>query len=241
MPATFLTAEWRYLAMLNYQVAPDVVSPLVPSGTELDTFAGKTVVSIVGFLFSKTKVLGMGIPFHRDFEEINLRFYVRRRADEGWRRGVVFVKEIVPRWAIAAVARWVYGENYVACPMRSTVELPNGGAGEVSYGWRSGGEDYTIEVAFGGPALFPAPGSEAEFITEHYWGYASQRDGSTIEYRVEHPQWRVWAASEASLSRGAGAFYGEQWAPFLNTEPTSAFVAEGSPVTVRRGLRLTSR
>ena len=241
MTATFLTAEWRHLAMLNYDVDPDVVRPLVPAGTELDAWSGKTFVSVVGFLFLKTKVLGVGIPFHRDFEEINLRFYVRREAEDGWRRGVVFVREIVPRWVIAAVARWVYGENYVSCPMRSTVEPPNGGDGRLSYGWRSGGEDHAIDVAFGGPATLPAPGSEEEFITEHYWGYAAQHDGSTVEYRVEHPQWRVWAASEATLSAGVGDFYGQAWAPFLSTEPTSAFVADGSPIVVRRGARLAAR
>ena len=238
MTARFLTAEWRHLAMLNYEVDPDVVRPLVPAGTELDAWSGKTFVSVVGFLFLKTRVLGVGIPFHRDFEEINLRFYVRRQGEEGWRRGVVFVREIVPRWAIAAVARWVYGEKYVACPMRSTVEPPGGGGGRLSYGWRSGGMEHAIDVAFGGPAALPAPGSEEEFITEHYWGYATQRDGSTVEYRVEHPQWRVWAAAQASLSAGVGDFYGDEWAPFLRAEPSSAFVADGSPVVVRRGVRL---
>ncbi len=241
MTGTFLTAEWRHLAMLNYEVDEDVVRPLVPAGTELDTWSGKTLVSIVGFLFLKTRVLGVGIPFHRDFEEINLRFYVRRQDEDGWRRGVVFVREIVPRWAIAAIARWIYGENYVACPMRSTVEPPSGGAGRLSYGWRSSGEEHALDVAFGGPAALPAPDSEAEFITEHYWGYAAQRDGPTGEYRVGHPQWRAWMASEASLSAGVGGFYGDRWAPFLNGEPSSAFVAEGSPIVVRRGVRLAAR
>ena len=242
MAATFLTAEWRHLAMLNYEVDPDLLRPLVPAGTELDAWSGRTFVSVVGFLFLKTKVLGVGIPFHRDFEEINLRFYVRRRMEgEEARRGVVFVREIVPRWAIAAVARWVYGEKYVACPMRSTVEPPAGGAGRLSNGWRSGGEEHALDVTFGGPVALPAPGSEEEFITEHYWGYAAQRDGSAVEYRVEHPQWQVWAASDASLSAGVGGFYGEQWAPFLSAEPSSAFVADGSPIVVRRGSRLAAR
>ncbi len=239
MTATFLTAEWRHLAMLNYEIDPDVVRPLVPAGTELDAWSDKTFVSVVGFLFLKTEVLGVGIPFHRDFEEINLRFYVRREAEDGWRRGVVFVKEIVPRWAIAAAARWIYGERYVACPMRSSIEPPSAEAdGRLSYGWRSGGEDYSLDVVYGGPAALPEPGSEEEFITEHYWGYAGQRDGSTVEYRVEHPQWRVWAASEATLAPGAGGFYGGEWAPFLDAAPSSAFVTDGSPVVVRKGVRL---
>jgi uncharacterized protein YqjF (DUF2071 family) len=104
----FLTAEWRRLAMLNYQVDPAILRPFVPRGVELDTWDNRHYVSVVGFLFLKTRVLGLAIPFHRDFEEINLRFYVRRRAEDGWRRGVVFIKEIAPRWAIATMARVVY-------------------------------------------------------------------------------------------------------------------------------------
>lgn len=240
MAGTFLTAEWRHLAMLNYEVDPDVLRPLVPDGTELDSWSGKTVVSIVGFLFLRTKVLGVGIPFHRDFAEINLRFYVRRQAEDETRRGVVFVREIVPRWAIAATARWIYGEKYVACPMRSKVEHPNGGQGRLQYGWRHSGQEYALDVEFGGPAAYPAPGSQEEFITEHYWGYAAQRGASTVEYQVEHPQWRVWEASRATLSAGVGAFYGEEWVPFLSSQPDSAFVADGSPVVVRRGLKLAA-
>src|SRR5262245_20887686 len=109
----FLTADWRYLVMINYEVDPEILHPYIPGGTELDQWQGRTFVSVVGFLFLRTRVLGLTIPFHHNFEEVNLRFYVRRRAIEGWRRGVVFIREIVPRWAIAAVAREFYNENYV--------------------------------------------------------------------------------------------------------------------------------
>ena len=118
----FLTAQWRCLAMVNFEIDPAVLRPFVPVGTELDCWQGRAFVSVVGFLFVDTRVWGWPIPYHRDFEEVNLRFYVRRRAEEGWRRAVVFVKEIVPRAAIAMSARWLYGENYVALPMRHQVE-----------------------------------------------------------------------------------------------------------------------
>src|SRR5262245_60741200 len=120
----FLTAEWRHLVMLNYEIDPAALRARVPAGTELDSWNGKTFVSLVGFRVLRTRVLGVPVLFHRSsigkgisrtswgsFEEVNLRFYVRRRAPEGWRRGVVFVKEIVPKAAVAAVARWVYNEN----------------------------------------------------------------------------------------------------------------------------------
>jgi uncharacterized protein YqjF (DUF2071 family) len=135
----FLTAEWRYLLMLNYVVAPDLLRPHVPKGVELGTWNDKTYLSMVGFLFHQTKVLGRRIPWHGNFEEVNLRFYVRRRVPEGWRRGVVFIKEIVPRQLIAAVARLRYNEPYAAMPMRHDIKLENGNlrkGGAVEYAWR---------------------------------------------------------------------------------------------------------
>src|SRR5215510_14081912 len=121
MEKVFLTAEWRHLAMLNYEMEPQILQPYVPAGTELDTWGNKTFISVVGFMFLKTRVLGLPIPFHQNFEEINLRFYVRRKTEEGWRRGVVFIKEIVPRAAIALTARWLYNENYVALPTGNVI------------------------------------------------------------------------------------------------------------------------
>ncbi|HBL27531.1 MAG TPA: hypothetical protein DD490_11905 [Acidobacteria bacterium] len=236
----FLTAAWRHLVMLNYEVDPKVLAPRVPAGTELDLWQGRHLVSLVGFLFLDTRVLGVPIPFHRDFEEVNLRFYVRHKGPEGWRRGVVFVKEIVPRRAIAWVARTIYNENYVALPMRHEVVLPGAtGVGRAEYGWRLDGRDYSLAARLRGEPGLPPMGSEEEFITEHYWGYAAQRDGSSLEYRVEHPQWEVWATEEAAFTGDAGALYGADFSPFLQGPPASAFVAVGSPVVVRKGVRIT--
>ena len=234
----FLIAEWRYLAMINYEIDPGVLLHFVPRGAELDAWDNHTFVSVVGFLFLNTRVLGLPIPFHRNFEEINLRFYVRRRGPEGWRRGVVFVKEIVPRWAIATVARVVYNENYVARRMSHRIDLKDGTIarnGSVEYSWREGEKMSRIRVRTVGKAQPLAAGSEEEFITEHYWGYAAQRDGGCVEYRVEHPPWRVWQVSTAELCCDAAALYGPRFAESLASRPSSAFVAEGSAVTVHAG------
>ena len=112
----FLTANWRYLAILNYTVDPRLLAPFVPLGTEIDFENGETFLSVVGFLFLDTRLLGLPIPLYRDFEEVNLRFYVRRKSADTWRRGVVFIRELVPRRAIALIARACYGENYLAGP-----------------------------------------------------------------------------------------------------------------------------
>lgn len=239
-PNSFLTAEWRYLAMLNFDVDPTVLRRLVPAGTELDDWRGRTFVSVVGFLFLNTRVLGMPIPCHRDFEEVNLRFYVRRKMSDGWRRAVVFVKELVPRTAIALTARMVYGENYVALPMNHRIEVENGSSPvrRVCYSWKFNGRENQIQMEVQGEAQESEPGSEEEFITEHYWGYTRRRDGSTREYRVEHPRWRVWRARDARLDCDAARLYGDQFIESLQAAPASAFLADGSEVTVSKGISL---
>ena len=235
----FLTAQWRHLVMLNYVVDPAVLDPYVPTGTTLDAWAGRHYVSVVAFRFLNTRIKGVRIPFHQNFDEINLRFYVGREGPDGRRRGVVFIKEVVPRWAIAAVARWVYNENYVACPTRSSINLPTGADGALAFSWRPQKmEELAVKVTVSGSPHSWESGSEAEFITEHYWGYAAQRDGGTIEYRVEHPPWDIWVGHRAKLTGPVAKFYGPAFGAVLSQTPASAFVATGSPVTVRQGQRL---
>lgn len=240
-----MAAQWRHLAMLNYAVDPELLAPYVPAGVELDAWSGTTYVSVVGFMFLHTRVMGLAIPFHCNFPEVNLRFYVRRRGApgemhvdaDGYKRGVVFIKELVPRAAIALVARWVYGEAYAALPMRHRVALTTEGErvhGEVGYEWRLGGAWGGLEVAVDGVPTALVRGSEAEFITEHYWGYAAG-SGRTLEYRVEHPPWRVWPAERAALRCDVAALYGAQFVQALAGPPRSAFLAEGSEIAVYRG------
>ncbi|HVU28070.1 MAG TPA: DUF2071 domain-containing protein [Verrucomicrobiae bacterium] len=234
-PPVFLTAEWRHLAMLNYEIDPKILAPFVPDGTELDFWNGKTFVSVVGFLFQKTRVCGIPIPFHRNFEEVNLRFYVRRKAEDGWRRAVVFIKEIVPRFAIAFAARAIYNEPYIALPMSHQIE-PDSSA--TAYFWRFKGNENVLKIITRGQPQIPVEGSQPEFIAEHYWGYTAQYDGSTLEYRVEHPRWRIWDSQSAELHCDVAALYGKSFSETFSHLPSSAFLAEGSPVKVYKGIRL---
>jgi uncharacterized protein YqjF (DUF2071 family) len=228
----FLTANWRYLAMLNYVVDPQILAPLVPTGTEIDFDNGKTFLSVVGFLFLDTRLLGLPIPLHRDFEEVNLRFYVRRKSADMWRRGVVFIRELVPRRAIALVARACYGENYFAVPMKHEIEHLNSNL-KAEYSWRRGRKWESLKMnAIGEPQTIPA-GSHAEFITEHYWGYTRLPTGCG-EYRVEHPRWKIWNAASFELNADVATLYGKQFVETLTHLPRSAFIADGSPITVHR-------
>lgn len=233
----FLTAVWRYLVMLNYHVDPAVLRSLVPRGTELDSWQDQTFVSVVGFMFQDTRLLGLRVPYHVNFEELNLRFYVRRKGPEGWRRGVVFIKELVPRWAIATTARLVYNENYAAVPMGHEI-VSSETETAVSYSWRWQKTWHSVQIQAQGQPQPLRPGSQEEFITEHYWGYARQRDGGTVEYQVEHPPWNVWQAANYRFDCDVAAIYGPIFAPALQAAPASAFLADGSAVTVRRGTKI---
>ncbi|HEY7217509.1 MAG TPA: DUF2071 domain-containing protein, partial [Candidatus Binatia bacterium] len=218
-----LTTEWRYLAMLNYEIEPAVLMPFVPKGTELDSWNGETFVSVVGFLFLNTRVMGWSIPFHQNFEEINLRFYVRRNADDGWRRGVVFIKEIVPRAAIALTARWLYHENYVALPTGNLIQRSAINPSDIEsarYFWRFGTRENFIEFVTRDTPNHFVEESEEELIAQHYWGYSAQRNGGTVEYRVEHQPWRIWRLQSCRLQCDVEGLYGKQFAQFLSVNPS---------------------
>ncbi|HUI57968.1 MAG TPA: DUF2071 domain-containing protein [Bryobacteraceae bacterium] len=237
----FLTAEWRFLIMLNYAVDASLVAHLVPAGTELDQFGGCTYISLVGFRFERTRLHGLWIPFHSDFDEVNLRFYVKRKQEAPPRRGVVFVREVVPRWAIAKTAQLAFREKYVSLPMKHKVVEPTseGGRVQAEYRWRHGQNWNSLRVECAGRPVKPADGSLEQFLTEHYWGYSAQPGGATLEYHVEHDPWRVWQASRASFEGEAQGLYGAEFARCLAREPDSSFMAEGSTVAVYPGQALS--
>ncbi len=231
----FLIANWHYLAMLNFVADPKLLQPLVPSGTELDFHEGQTFLSVVGFLFLDTRVIGFPIPLHRNFEEVNLRFYVRRKYGDEWRRGVAFVRELVPRYAIAAVARTFYGEPYSALPMRHRIEHIEGRL-LAEYQWRREKRWETLAMTAVGEPQDSAPASHEEFITEHYWGYTARRSGLSA-YGVQHPRWKLWHANSSRFEADIATLYGPQFVEALSAPPVSAFIAEGSHVEVLRRTR----
>ncbi len=235
----FLSAEWRDLAMLNYEVSPQLLSSYVPRGIELDSFEGKTFVSLVGFRFINTKLFGiLPIPFHTDFDEVNLRFYVRRHDAGTNKRGVVFIREIVPRRAIALVARLAYEENYISLPMKHKIAA-DGATVSTDYQWQFNGNWCLLHAQAPEPSMQAAEGSLEQFITEHYWGYASQPDGGCKEYQVAHPPWRVWTTTTAGVDGDCEALYGSEFSRILKRRPDFAFIADGSPVRVFTGARVS--
>jgi uncharacterized protein len=234
----FLSAEWRNLVMLNYEVEPSFLNRYVPPGTALDSFEGRTYVSLVGFRFCHTKLFGrFPVPFYTDFEEVNLRIYVCRKEGSEYRRGVVFIAEVVPKRAIATTARLVYGENYIRLPMKHRVETDCLNK-VIEYQWQVGSQWCTLSAQTVGFPSRPQEGSLEEFITEHYWGYSTQRTGGCVEYHVSHVPWQVWRTTKAGFEGEAGILYGRELATVVQRRPDCAFVADGSAVTVLMGTRV---
>ncbi len=239
MASTFLTAEWRKLIMAQYTVDPALLLPSLPAGLEIDLYQGRCYVSLVGFLFDQVRVKGVVVPFHTRFEEINLRFYVRRReADGSEKRGVVFIREFVPRAAITIIAKQFYEEPYATLPTRSSVEMATNRL-SVRYDWQYKKQWQTLAVEAAPQAKPIAAGSEEEFITEHYWGYTKRKDGSTSAYEVEHPRWLVYAVKKYAIAADFAALYGPSFALLNQQQPASVLLAEGSAVSVYSGSKLT--
>jgi len=234
----FLSAEWRDLVMLNYEVDRKLLEDYVPRGTVLDSLDGRTYVSLVALQFRHTKLFGsLAIPFHANFDEVNLRFYVRRNSSNEDRRGVVFIAEIVLRWAVAKLARLAYGENYVCLPMKHRINM-NGAVNRAEYAWQLNGAWCRLFAETSAVPARPAEGSLEQFITEHYWGYSTRRDGDALEYHVSHVPWNVWTGSVAGFEGDAGGLYGLELGKVLHRRPDSAFIADGSPVIVSTGTRI---
>lgn len=231
----FLTAEWRDLIMANYEVDPELLADRLPHGTELDVDDGRCFVSLVGFMFLNTRVLGLPIAFHVNFEEVNLRFYVKRETPDETRRGVCFIKEIVPRAAIAFVARTLYAEPYETWTMTNDRTRD-----DVKYEWSRGDSANRLAVSLGKNLGVPAAGSHGEFIIEHYWGYTRRGENRSDEYKVEHPKWELRDVRSSEIDVDFGRVYGGEFAALRETKPYSIVFAKGSGIAVYKGSRLVN-
>jgi uncharacterized protein YqjF (DUF2071 family) len=243
--STFLTAEWRKLIMAQYAVDIAALEPFLPHGVGLDLYRNQCLVSLVGFLFDRVRVKGIAVPFHTRFEEVNLRFYVARTEPDGTRkRGVVFIREFVPRAAITIIANSLYEEPYSTLPTHSSISA-TAETLSVRYGWQHHKVWHSMAVE-ASPTPEPIlPGSEAEFITEHYWGYtkrSGQRGsaGYTSQYEVKHPRWEQYPIRSHEIRADFAALYGPAFAALNHQQPTSILLAEGSAVSVDTGTRLNA-
>lgn len=228
---SFLRAEWRKLAIANYTIDKELLVKYLPAGTELDLWNGNCFVSLVGFMFINTRLLGIKIPFHTKFEEVNLRFYVKRFENGEWKRGVVFIKEIVPKPALTFVANTIYKENYETLPMKHSWSSKNNQR-TIEYKWKKDNKWNSIKVEASVETFEIESNSETEFITEHYWGYAKVNSHKTNEYEVTHPKWEAYKVTNFEIDVDFGAVYGKEFEILNSTNLASVMLAEGSEITV---------
>jgi uncharacterized protein YqjF (DUF2071 family) len=234
---SFLAAEWRKIAIANYEIDASLLKPYLPYKTELDTWNGRHYISLVGFMFLNTRVLGFKIPFHTNFEEVNLRFYVKYKDGDVWKRGVVFVKELVPRHAITFIANHLYKEHYETVKMNHQWEHNNQHL-KVLYEWTKKDQRSRFEI-IASPASQSIPEkSETEFITEHYWGYTKLKGKKTFEYEVTHPKWQAYPVQSFEIDVDFEQVYGHDFAILNTQEPVSVMLAEGSLITVENKRRI---
>ncbi len=231
MKSYFLNAAWNNLIMANYAVPPDILLPFVPHNTVLDSFEGKTYVSLVGFMFMNTKMLGFTVPYHDNFEEVNLRFYVKSNANGMWRRGVAFIKEIVPKPAIALIANRIYKEKYVTMKMRH-YQNDKGGAIETGYEWKFKNKWNIISAVSGKKSLPMRINSEEEFIADQSWGFSKISHTKTYEYEVQHPRWEIFPVSDYIIDCDFSGLYGDEFSFLKDAKPLSVFMAKGSEVKI---------
>lgn len=228
---SFLKAEWKNLILINYEIDAKLLEKYLPKGTELDLWNNKCYVSLVGFMFENTRLLGFKIPFHVNFEEVNLRFYVKRFENGEWKRGVVFIKEIVPKPALTFIANTIYKEHYQTLPMKHSV-IENKTSVDFVYQWKTNKKWNAISVETEKKAIEIDLNSEAEFITEHYFGYTKIDKNTTFEYEVKHPRWQQCKVINHKIDVDFESVYGSDFAFLQNLEPTSVILAKGSNITV---------
>jgi len=224
-------ADWRKLIMANYVIDPDRLLSLVPKKTQLDFWDNQCYISLVGFMFDHSQLNGIPIPFHQSFEEVNLRFYVLRKEDEKFKRGVVFIREFVPKVAVTTIANSLFHEHYETIRMKHEWKIGDQEQ-TINYSWKKN-KWHSLQIKTDLKKHALLPGSMEEFFTEHYWGY-TQKNGDTVEYFVAHDAWEVYDTLSYKVDVDFEMCYGKAFA-FLNQQaPASVFLAEGSKISLQK-------
>ena len=232
MKMTVLKAEWKKLLMINYVVDQNILLPYLPKGTELDLYNNECYVSLVGFKSENTKFMGIKFPFHGNFEEINLRFYVQHNDGGTIKHGVVFIKEIVYSPITAYFASNLFNEKYVSREMRHIYD-PEIVSQILRYEWKE--KKFNKFRVEGSLRVRPVePESETEFFTERHYSYTKTPNRKkTAEMYLEHPRWEDSRIYSYRVNVNFKAAFGKRF-EFLNTtEPKSVLLVEGSDIKLK--------
>lgn len=234
----------RYVSVVSFAIDSIALGGLVPTGTELDTLDGSALVSVSGLEFAENRLLGLPVPFARRYAQVDLRFYVRRRAGGEERRGVVFVSEMLPVGSLVSLGHLLYGEAYQRLPVSARVRPPDAArrvSGRAVYRWLVDDRVHRLAADFAGEPRLPAPGSTEAFLLDRPWAYVAHHPDLTREYRIDHPPWRIWPVAEARLSPEVALLFGDRFRRALASPPVSVLVSEGSRLAVHRPVTISPR
>ena len=229
--AIFLKANWENIIMVNYEIDPEILRPFLPKGVTIDLFEGKAYISLVGFMFKKTKIFNIPIPRFGTFEEINLRFYVKREEGHFVKRGVVFINETIPYPLVAWVANWLYKEHYSVVPTKHLFSKSES-TQQLQFEWLANKKWNSIFVETETQLKEMEPNSFEEFIYQHYYGFTKVSENATEEYRLQHPRWKVYPVTKYAINCDFSAMYGKEFSIINHTQPKAVFVADGSAVKI---------
>lgn len=226
-----LTADWKNLIVVNYEIDPLVLNPYLPAGTEPDLWNNKCYISLIAFQFNHPKMKGIPIPFYKNFEQINLRFYVSKVYKGEVRKGVVFIKEIAAGNLLKAGAALIYNEHYTNLKTRHTInKLPE--TTEIQYDWRLDKQWNYIHAIAGKDKTIPGADTVTAFITNRFWGYIKISPGKTAEFRVDHEPWKIHKVKSCEVNCDTKKLYGAALHTFLSQAPAFTFMIAGSSVKV---------
>ena len=230
--AIFLKANWENIIMVNYEIDQEILTPFLPKGVDLDLYNGKAYVSLVGFMFKKTKLFNVPIPKLGTFEEINLRFYVTRTDENNKiKRGVVFINETIPYKIVAWMANKLYKEHYTVVPTKHNI-IKDDEYQKIKFEWLLDNKWNSIYVENGLSSQKMKQDSFEKFIYEHYYGFTKTGDHKTEEYSLHHPSWKIHQVINYQIDCNFKAMYGNSFSVLNDTKPTSVFIAEGSSVAI---------
>lgn len=226
-----LTCEWRKLAFANYIIPPEILEKYLPAHTKLDYFNGNCFVSLVGFQFRNIKVAGVKVPFYSDFEEINLRFYVKRFDGAEWRKGTVFLSEIVNKKALGLLANTLAREHYQILPTSQEIRETEDRL-DVNYSWKFREKEQFLRV-IGSKLITPyEQHSESDFILDRLYGYGRINEEVSNEYSISHNTWQTYEVREYSINVDFMRQFGPEFSILTSMTPHSVLLAEGSKVQV---------
>jgi uncharacterized protein YqjF (DUF2071 family) len=227
-----MSADFHYLVFLNYKVERNLLASRIPEGVQLQLFNGTAYLSIVAFLFKNLQVAGIPAPFHQEFEEVNLRFYVKQHSAAAEKRGVVFIREIVPKTLLASAARILFNEKFIRVPMSHHFDIRENQLNSVEYRWRTEHQENYVRATYENLWTFPEPNSAEHFFTARPHRFTRRKDGTTNEMVMEHPLWRTTPVLDVKTEFEIPDIFGTEFVPYLTLRPASAFIAEGSAVTL---------